>query len=161
MKLDAIGELYHTGVVVTDLEAAMARTRISLGIEWIDPIRSRTEVWTPAGRRQLSLMWVYSMGAGHRIELIQQLNDVDESDRWDMPREPHFGYWVKDADKARAQLESAGLETCFARMSAGGETTLVSYHQGPAGFCVELVSEKARPALQGLLDGGKTWDGIG
>ncbi len=73
-----------------------------------------------------------------------------------MPSEPHFGYWVKNADAARARLEAAGLPTCFARVSEGGET-LVSYHRSPwGGFFVELVSEKARPALQALLDGGTT-----
>jgi hypothetical protein len=164
LKLDSIGELYHTGTMVADLEAAMAQTGPSLGVEWIEPIRSRTEVWTPTGRRRLSLMWTYSVGGSHRIELIQQLDEADESARLDMPREPHFGYWVKDADKARARLEAAGFEIYFARMSAEEETTettLVSYHQSPAGFFVELVSERARPALQALLDGGTTWDGIG
>jgi hypothetical protein len=159
VRLDGLGELYHTGTVVDDLEAAMASTRLSLGIEWTRPVRSHTEVWTPDGTRVLSLMWTYSLDEGHRIELIQQFDDIGPSERFHMPSEPHFGYWVTNADAARARLEAAGLPTCFARVSDG--ETLVSYHRSPWGFFVELVSEKARPALQALLDGGATWGGIG
>jgi len=159
--LDGIGELYHTGAVVPDLEAAMVRTRAAMGIEWTTPVRSRTDVWTPAGDRVLSLMWTYSRGPGHRIELIQQFEDIDAADRCAMPGEPHFGYWVKDADGARGQLEAAGFETRFARLGEQDRTTLVSYHRSPWGFFVELVSERVRPALQELLDGGGGWAGIG
>jgi len=46
--VDYVGTLYHVGVRVVDLEAAMAELGAALGITWASVVEREQQAWTPA-----------------------------------------------------------------------------------------------------------------
>ena len=46
--VDYVGTLYHVGVRVVDLEAAMAELGAALGITWASVVEREQPAWTPA-----------------------------------------------------------------------------------------------------------------
>lgn len=54
-------DLYHTGIVVEDLDASMAQLTDLAGHGWMAPIAYPVPVWTPAGESTVPLPMVYSL----------------------------------------------------------------------------------------------------
>ncbi|MBV8294391.1 MAG: VOC family protein, partial [Mycobacterium sp.] len=52
-------DLYHTGIVVPDLDAAMARLSALAGYRWITPLRYTLPFRTANGTRELTSAAVY------------------------------------------------------------------------------------------------------
>jgi len=65
-------DYYHTGIVVPDLDAAMARLSALVGYEWINPLTYTLPFRTVSGTRELTSTFVYSLQSPH-VELIQQV----------------------------------------------------------------------------------------
>ena len=63
---------YHTGIVVPDLEAAMARLSALAGYRWITPLTYTLPFRTATGTRELTSTFVYSLQSPH-LELIQEV----------------------------------------------------------------------------------------
>jgi hypothetical protein len=62
--------LYHTGIVVDDIEATMAWLAKVAGNAWTDVVSVDQEAVTPDGEVTVPLKMVYS-GAEPRLELLQ------------------------------------------------------------------------------------------
>src|SRR5436190_11972214 len=59
--VDYVGTLYHVGVRVVDLEAAMAELGKALGITWASVVERDQAAWTPAeGSFTTPLRFTYS-----------------------------------------------------------------------------------------------------
>ena len=67
-------DYYHTGIVVPDLDAAMARLSALAGYQWITPLTYTLPFRTANGTRELTSTFVYSLQSPH-VELIQQVPD--------------------------------------------------------------------------------------
>ena len=65
-------DFYHTGIIVPDLGAAMARLSALAGYRWIKPLTYTLPFRTAAGTRELTSTFVYSLQAPH-VELIQEV----------------------------------------------------------------------------------------
>ena len=65
-------DLYHTGIVVPDLDAAMARLSALAGYRWINPLTYTLPFRTASGTHELTSTFVYSLQAPH-VELIQEV----------------------------------------------------------------------------------------
>lgn len=65
-------DFYHTGIIVPDLEAAMARLSALAGYRWITPVSYTLPFRTVSGTREVTSTFVYSLQAPH-VELIQEV----------------------------------------------------------------------------------------
>ncbi len=142
-------DLYHTGLVVEDLDEARSRLTELAGYRWGPTAGGDTPVITADGERVLPMRIVYSADEP-RIELVQAMPGTI----W-MPTGAgvhHLGYWSDDVDADMASLVDRGL-TVEARAPSPEGSTLWAYCNGggDTGPRIELVSRAIQPVLQGLF----------
>src|SRR5690606_27478808 len=63
-------DLFHTGVVVEDLDSSIDRLSAVAGYRWTKPLAATTPIRTPAGDTEVPFRIVYSLDAPY-VELIQ------------------------------------------------------------------------------------------
>jgi hypothetical protein len=141
---------YHTGVVVPDLDRAMADTAAFAGYRWMTPLSSDLPVWLAAsGVTEVSIRFAYSLDAPH-LELVQDIPGTP----WESVAGRavhHLGYWVDDLRGASAALATRGrpVEVC-----GGSDPTSplqFAYHLGDDGIRLELVDRTMIPDWPGFL----------
>lgn len=142
-------DLYHTGIVVHDLERAKAELSEQLGIAWGLQGESEQPVVLDSGPVRLTFGFAYSAEGPHRIELVQAIPGT----LWEVPRPGsahHLGYWSDDVPAMSAALAARGLPLA-ARVGTGqpdGPVPIVM-HRAPSGLYVELVDRALREVLFG------------
>lgn len=100
-------DFYHTGIVVPDLDAAMARLSALAGYTWITPMSYRLPLRTAGGTRELASTFVYSLQSPH-LELIREV----PGSPWTAPpgnAVHHLGYFTDDLAAAARTLEDNGF----------------------------------------------------
>jgi hypothetical protein len=145
-------DLYHTGIVVRDLDAAKGELHATLGVAWRDPIRYELPVLLEDGTRNVDFHAVYSVEGPHYLELVQAIEDT----LWSTSgpgQAHHLGYWTDDVAGTSRALERAGAP----RVAAIGTDTpeqpgFAAYHRGPSGLYVEVVDIVGREWLLGAPD---------
>ena len=137
--------LYHTGIVVDDIEATMEWLRKVAGYTWTDIVSVDQQAVTPDGEVTVEMKMVYS-GAEPRLELLATIPGTV----W-TPADSgvhHIGYWSDDVESDLAALESNGLTTEVKSYNPDGSGALLwAYAKGPAGPRVELVSRDMEPFI--------------
>ncbi len=137
--------LYHTGIVVDDLEATMERLAKVAGYTWTDIVSVVQEAVTPAGDVTIPMKMVYS-GADPRLELLQTVPGTV----W-TPADSgvhHVGYWSDDVESDLATLESNGMALEVKSYNPDGSGTLLwAYAKGSTGPRIELVSRNMEPFI--------------
>jgi catechol 2,3-dioxygenase-like lactoylglutathione lyase family enzyme len=141
--------LYHTGIVVDDIEAAKAEYGDLMGLTWGYQGESEMPVWSPAGGRTLTFAYAYSDQGPHRIELVREIADT----LWTVPRTGHvhhLGFWCDDVPAAEAELVRRGM-TVAARIgvSEPGDDAPIVYLEPNTGGYIELVSSELRARMFG------------
>src|SRR5207245_7035939 len=83
-------DLYHTGIVVDDVDATMQWLTEVAGYQWCDRFIGEHVVETPNGERTIPLHFVYSMSEP-RLELLESVPGTV----WEPPASGvhHLGYW--------------------------------------------------------------------
>jgi hypothetical protein len=149
-------ELYHTGLVVDDLDAAMeAMTRI-FGVLWAEPQIVASPLATTAGVLFRSSRFTYSVNGEHRIELIQQLDNTAYAAVPGGPRVHHLGFWAHDMAASVDRLEQLGLPSVVHGIGEDGEPAQLSFHRDPhSGLWFELIDANVRPAMERWWAGGE------
>jgi catechol 2,3-dioxygenase-like lactoylglutathione lyase family enzyme len=142
-------DLYHTGIVVEDLDAAIARFSLLGGYRWTIPTDFPFTVWSPAGETAVTFRFVYSMEAPH-LELVQQVPGTV----W-MPAPGnavhHLGYYADDLQASSAALAEAGLPIEACGVTDGQHPTTFAYHKGDDGIRVELVDRSVMGDIDNFL----------
>ncbi len=84
-------DLYHTGVVVPDLDAAIDRLSAIGGYRWTRIVEATMPVITDDGLVDIPFKMVYSIDAPH-LELVQEVPGTTWTSA---PRNAahHLGYW--------------------------------------------------------------------
>lgn len=141
--------LYHTGIRVPDLDAAMDEMGEALGVTWAAPRQTDAQdVWTPdQGQHALPLRYVYSCEGPQHIELLQG----PEGSIWDGSRDPgvhHVGIWVDDVAAETDRCVDAGWTVAAAQKSPDDGYGLFTYVVPPCGPIVELVDAIVLPAFE-------------
>jgi hypothetical protein len=147
-------DLYHTGLVVRDLDRAMVELTASTGVTWREPGGATVNVWTPTGERDVDFRAVFSQEGPHLLELVQHVDGTIWESTGD-GRVHHLGYWAEDLDAVDDELQQAG----FARVVAsrmGGASFAWMYHQKGSGPYIEHVATWLRPIVFGA-----PWDPSG
>lgn len=147
--------IYHTGIRVPDLAAAMDEMGESLGVTWASPVHHPGQsIWTPEeGQQALPLKFVYSCEGPQHIELLEGPADSI----WDGRVHPgvhHVGVWVDDVAAETEAVLAKGWSLAAAAVSPdegfGGYTYVVP----PSGTIVELVNGALLPRFEAWWAGG-------
>ncbi len=134
MSTNEIGKtpFFHVGIVVEDIEAAMAELSAALGVRWRKPNESKYPDWT--------VKVVLSIEGPPFLELIEGGKDGGPWDVSGGPRIDHIGYYSDDVMRDREYLAANGLPLDF-DPAPFGKGANYCYHRGPAtGARVELLN---------------------
>jgi hypothetical protein len=146
--------LFKTGLIVTDLERAMADLGRWLGLAWTPVQESPISLLLAGGREDAKLRFVYSTGGAPYLELIE----ARATGFYAAPNGPHLhhvGRWVDDLAAASDELVRAGLPLEAAGIDAQGRgPAMFAFHRGGHGLRVELVDRVMRPGFEAWLAGG-------
>lgn len=143
-------DLYHTGIVVPDLEAAMARLTALAGYRWITPLTYTLPFRTATGGTQeFTSTIVYSLQSPH-VELLQE---VPGSPWVAAPGNSvhHLGYFTDNlADSART-LEDNGFKFEATAAVSQSELSLFAYYIDAFGTRIEIVDRALFPDWPAFL----------
>jgi Glyoxalase/Bleomycin resistance protein/Dioxygenase superfamily len=143
-------DLYHTGIVVPDLEAAMARFTALAGYQWITPLSYTLPFRTAAaGTHEFTSTIVYSTNSPH-LELIQE---VPGSPWVAAPGNPvhHLGYFTDNLANAARALEDNGLTFEATAAASDSELALFAYYVDAFGTRIEIVDRALFPDWAAFL----------
>jgi len=130
-------DLYHTGIVVADLDAAMERLSAVAGYEWTTPRAFSLPVRIGNDDRTVDFRFAYSLQAP-RLELVQEIPD---SIWTPAPRNAahHLGYFVDDVAAVSGRLTEAGFAREACALGDDGSPAAFAYHVDSAGIRIEIV----------------------
>ncbi|MET7400375.1 VOC family protein [Dactylosporangium sp. NPDC005572] len=138
--------LFHTGVVVDDLDEAMRRLGDTLGLAWATPVQRTGPISTPAGPVFRDMRITYSLGGPHHLELIEYLDDSAYRFMTGGPPLHHVGYWADDFHAEIARLESIGFPCEASGLDENGSRAEFAYHRNPhSGLWIEIVDSAGKP----------------
>lgn len=140
-------DLYHVGLIVPDLSAAIAAMSAAGGYTWTKPVEATLTVTTDAGDVDVPFQFVYSIEAPH-LELVTAVPDSI----WAAPvggAAHHLGYWVDDIEAAARHLEAAGFR--IEARPAGDRLSKFAYFVNPSGVRIEIVDRATFPDFPGFL----------
>lgn len=141
-------DLYHTGIVVPDVEASKTRMSEVAGYRWTETMSADLPIRLADGERVLRLSFAYSLDAPH-IELVQEIPGTP----WTAaPRVAthHLGYFCDDVPTTSKRLEESGfaLEACAV---IDGAPSVFAYHLAPTGVRIEIVDRARMPDFSAYL----------
>jgi hypothetical protein len=142
-------DFYHTGIIVPDLDAAMARLSALAGYRWITPLTYTLPFRTTTGTHELSSTFVYSLESPH-LELIKE---VPASPWAAAPGNSihHLGYFTDDlADTARI-LEDNGFTFEATADVSPPDLALFAYYIDAFGTRIEIVDRALFPDFPAFL----------
>ena len=142
-------DFYHTGIIVPDLDAAMARLSALAGYRWITPLTYTLPFRTATGTRELTSTFVYSIQSPH-VELI---TEVPGSPWTAAPGNSihHLGYFTDNlADTAR-MLEDNGFAFEATADVSAEDLALFAYYIDASGTRIEIVDRALFPDFPAFL----------
>ncbi len=142
-------DFYHTGIVVPDIDAEMARLSALAGYRWITPLTYTLPFRTATGVHELTSTIVYSVQGPH-IELLQEVPGTP----WTAApgnSVHHVGYFTdKLADTAKL-LEQEGFTFEMTAEVAGSDLALFAYYIDAVGTRIEIVDRALFPDFPAFL----------
>jgi catechol 2,3-dioxygenase-like lactoylglutathione lyase family enzyme len=147
--------LYHTGIRVPDLDAAMAEMGEALGVTWASVMDvPEQQVWTPQdGPGTVPLRFVYSCEGPQHIELLQGAPG-SIWDGTDQPGVHHVGLWVDDVAAETQRGVDMGWSVAAAHAAPDDGYGVFTYVQPRSGPIVELVWSAVQPRFEQWWAGG-------
>lgn len=131
-------DLYHTGMVVADLDAAMVALTATGGYDWTTPFSSALSVLDNEGREQsVDFRFAYTIQSPH-LELVQEIPGTIWTPAPGNAAH-HLGYFVDDLPGTSLQLEAAGFAREVCAIADGNAPVAFAYHQHPSGVRIEIV----------------------
>jgi methylmalonyl-CoA/ethylmalonyl-CoA epimerase len=138
--------MYHVGLVVPDVRAAMEQYSDTLGLTWASLRETKLKVVVDGQRRVGELAVTYSLEGPPHLELIQERGgSVWGADGLNLT---HIGFWAADLEAAKRRLEESGLASAAYEHDGEGRLGRFSFHASGGGVWLELV----RTTFQDDLD---------
>lgn len=151
---DLFRDLFHVGVLVPDIEAAMAEMARSHGVTWASVQDRPMNIWLPdQGEVTYQLALTYSCEGPVHIELMQG----EEGSPWHTAnhRGPHhFGVWVDDVGAETDRLVADGWTIELAAAPPDQRYGRFTYLRSPAGVLVEPLNRSSKPRFEAWWAGG-------
>jgi len=145
------GRLFHVGVRVPDLSAAMDEIGASMGVAWAEPRENPAQtLWTPnGGLQEIHLKFTYSAEGPQHIELLEGPAGTFWDGR-DRPGAHHVGIWADDVPAETERLMSLGWDLVGAQHDPASDQGfgMFTYLQPPSGLIVELVDSAVLPHFE-------------
>lgn len=140
-----LADLFHTGVVVEDIHAAIA-AYTATGVTFTEVREITMDVLLDGERRTEHMLAAYTKQGPPYVELIQEL----DGDMWGPGalNLNHLGYWVEDVEGAAAELERSGFTL---RLLPVARPARIGYLSGPGNVWVEVVAPAVRTSLDQWL----------
>jgi hypothetical protein len=133
------GALYHLGVVVSDLDEALADLGRRYGLTWGPRHDAQRTVWLDGTVVEVGFRTCFGVQAPH-LEIIEAVPGTI----WQQPSGSalhHLGYWTDDVASCSERLEAAGSPLAACGVAADGTYPgRFAYHHDPRGYFVEVVS---------------------
>ncbi|MEB4209699.1 VOC family protein [Mycobacterium sp. 94-17] len=142
-------DFYHTGIIVPDLDAAMARLSALAGYRWITPVSYTLPFRTTSGTQEVTSTFVYSLQAPH-VELIKEVPGT----AWTAaPGNAihHLGYWTDNLAETAKMLEDNGFAFEATADTAPPDLALFAYYVDSAGTRIEIVDRALFPDFPAFL----------
>ena len=147
-------QIFHTGMRVADMDAAMADLGPALGVTWAKPQFRVQHVWLPGqGMTDLPLRFVYSMEGPQHVELLEG----PEGSIWDGRQAPgvhHQGIWADDVAAVTTHFIDAGWTLELAQVPAEEGFGNFTYVRSPGGVLIEPVAAALKPMFERWWAGG-------
>lgn len=148
--------MFHTGMIVNDLETSMRQFSAAFGFTWAEPQRVVADLRGPKGIKRREAVGTYSLEGPHHIELVQQIDAAVWHDVTGGPLVHHIGFWVDDLAGEVARLEALGFRPEVSGVAAdGGPGDFVYIHNHLGGLWLELVDSAMRPGVERWLHGSE------
>lgn len=140
----SLAALYHTGIVVDDVDRAMVEYSDIMGVTWGPEGEAEVPVWLPEGPRTMSFRYAYTAEGPHRLELVRPTPGT----LWTVTgpgHAHHLGYWCDDVPKTSAELSRRGhpLAAKVGVSDLDADADIVM-HRAPSGVLIELVNSANR-----------------
>ncbi|WP_377270027.1 VOC family protein [Peterkaempfera sp. SMS 1(5)a] len=145
--------LFHTGLVVADLDLAMKTLSELAGYHWTSVMELDVTARTPAGLQHAAQRFVLSVEEP-RLELVEEIpGTVWVSDGSNGAH--HIGYWAEAEaiGTTSAALVELGLPVEASNDSEADGQLLWVYHRGLGGLRIELLSTLMRPPMEAWIAG--------
>ena len=144
-------ELYHIGLIVPDLHAAMAQYTATFGFSWATVHESTPEVMVDGERRQAQIAVTYSIQGPPYLELVQERRgSIWGADGLALT---HVGFWAEDLSAGRRALDESGLVARVRDTDRDGRPARFSYHPFAGGLWIELVHTSFKEQLADWIAG--------
>jgi catechol 2,3-dioxygenase-like lactoylglutathione lyase family enzyme len=147
-------DVYHVGVRVQDLDAAMRDLGDGLGLTWAAVTHREQRVWLPnGGSTTIPLDFTYSCEGPQHVELLEGApGSIWDGSDW--PGVHHMGVWVQDVAATTERLLAMGWTLQLAQVAPDDGYGAFSYVRAPNGFLLEPVSSALKPAFERWWAGG-------
>lgn len=134
-------KLFHTGVIVDDLDSAMTQWGAALGLHWTPPKTASTPMQCPDGIRGREVRFVYSVEGPHHIELLEQVDATPYLSLTGGRHIHHLGYYTDDLLGESRRLEEQGFPCELSGIGEDGGRARATFHRHPLspGMWIELV----------------------
>ena len=144
-------ELYHIGLIVPDLHAAMEQYTATFGFSWATVHESTPEVIVDGERRQAQIAVTYSIQGPPYLELVQERRgSIWGADGLALT---HVGFWAEDLGAGRRALDESGLAARVRDADRDGRPARFSYHPFAGGLWIELVHTSFKEQLADWIAG--------
>lgn len=149
---EALGGVAHVGIVVDDLEAAMADLPL-VGC-WSTVLEWETTVRLADGSVERRPVRFVTAAAPAHVKLIESAPGSIWAPTGGHQQLHHLTYWVNDLEVATAQLHEAGYRTEGDGLEDDGSVRF-RYLLSPLGLRVELGLLANKPAFDSWAAGGE------
>jgi hypothetical protein len=143
---------FHVGIVVDDLQSALAELSAVFGYEWCDDVNVPTLVTLSTGEQVVDMRFAYSKTTP-RLEVIQSTRGA----LWEPTTGSvihHLGYWSDDVAADSDKLTQRGFAIEAVGRRPDGAMNF-AFHSSVAGARIELVSRTVQPAFEHYWATGK------
>ena len=133
--------LFHTGIVVDDLDASMAAMSAFSPVRWAPPRRANTPMMSPGGHIPREVRFTYSLDGPHHIELLEQVDPTPYESLTGGRRIHHLGYLTDNLEADARRLDDLGFRQEMYGFDEHGAISRASYHYSELfpGMWIELV----------------------
>jgi hypothetical protein len=145
--------LYHTGIIVDDLDEAMCTFGAALNLHWMPPLTATTPMRCPTGVEGREVRFTYGLEGPHHIELLEQIDPTPYLSLTGGRYVHHLGYYTADLAGSAAMLEEQGFKMELSGVGDSGEISRATFHHNPLspGIWIELVSHEIADEIGGRM----------
>jgi hypothetical protein len=142
-------DMYHVGLTVPDVRAAMESYSDAFGFTWASVHESRMSIVVDGVDRDAEIAVTYSVQGPPYLELVQERRgSVWGADGFALT---HVGFWAEDIAAAKRGLEASGLPARVHAQESEGRPMRYSYHEFGGGLWIELVHTSFQAELSSWI----------